>query len=200
MFSVGRNSKKTWPMKLFHALQASFYRYTLIKDPKTFRNELYKAWFPLGVFGRIYVASEGINAQLSVPEPAEEEFLNSFSNFKDIEGVFINRALTQGNKAFIKLDIRVREKIVADGLEGNVLERETPGDYLAPKEFHKKLEDNNSIVIDTRNDYECETGHFEKAYCPESETFSEVLPEIAQEFKDQKDKRCSSILHGGHSL
>lgn len=175
----------------------SFYRYTLIDNPTQFRNDLYQAWDKLNIIGRTYIASEGINAQLSVPEPHWEAFLHSLEVFPYTEKMFVNEGLTEGNDAFLKLDVKVRDKIVADGIEEDIFEVSEKGTHLDPLSFHQKLDDPNVIVVDTRNDYECEIGHFENALLPESENFRDVLPELAIKLKDKKKDPILMYCTGG---
>ncbi|MCI5072159.1 rhodanese-related sulfurtransferase [bacterium] len=181
----------------FARIPASFYKYGKIENPQDFRNDLYKFWYPMRVFGRVYVSKEGINAQVSVPEFLWNEFVETVHYFPLLKKTMVNRSRDQGNDAFLKLDIKLREKIVADGIKGNLFDEVTPGEHLSPKDFHEKLERGDVVLIDTRNDYECETGHFEGAYCPESKTFSQVLPEIKTKFAKDKDKTVLMYCTGG---
>src|SRR5690606_13074083 len=100
------------------------------------RNDLYQAWNKLHIIGRTYIASEGINAQLSVPEPHWEAFLQSLEIFSYTEKMFVNEGLTEGNDAFLKLDVKVRDKIVADGIEEDIFEVSEKGTHLDPLSFH----------------------------------------------------------------
>ncbi|MCB1198405.1 MAG: rhodanese-related sulfurtransferase [Deltaproteobacteria bacterium] len=181
----------------FHRKACSFYRYIHIENPQAFRNHLYLAWYPLGVLGRIYVSYEGINAQLCVPEYQWDHFADSLSLFPETQDMFINEALTEGDQAFLKLDIKVREKIVADGIDGNIFAQSHGGKHVSPIEFHHMLQEEDVIVVDTRNDYECEIGHFENALLPESETFRDVLPELKDKLQTQKDKKILMYCTGG---
>ena len=176
---------------------ASFYRYFHIEDPQTFRDDLYRAWFSLKVFGRVYVSREGINAQLSVPNHEWTSFEASLKRFKDLENVFLNHSLTSGEKAFIKLDVRVRERVVADGLEDLIFETSSPGRSLDPIAFHKALQEKDVVPVDVRNFYECETGRFDKAICPTSEFFSDVLPELKERLTLYRNRKLLLYCTGG---
>ncbi|MCB0327111.1 MAG: rhodanese-related sulfurtransferase [Bdellovibrionales bacterium] len=189
--------RKELAAEKFHRVGASFYRYTLIEDPQAFRDQLYLAWSNLRIFGRIYVAREGINAQFCVPEHSWNDFMDSLDRFPETQGIFVNRSNSSGDQSFIKLDVRVREKIVADGLQDNIFEYSEIGTHLGPEQFHKKMQDPNVLVVDVRNDYECETGKFENALTPESETFKEVLPELSQKLQEHKDKELLLYCTGG---
>ena len=154
----------------------SFYQYFPVDDPQLFRDDLYKALRNLKVFGRIYIASEGINAQLSVPAnnfEALKSFLFSIEPFKNIR---INVAVDDDGKSFWVLKIKVREKIVADGINDPAFSMQKKGKYINAENFNKLTEDSDTIVVDMRNHYEFEIGHFENAVEIPSDTFREQLP------------------------
>lgn len=175
----------------------SFYRYVPIQDPVEFRDELYKAWIALDVLGRIYVAHEGINAQMSVPEHKWDAFQKTFENFPYLQNITINDAVESGKYAFFKLDIRNRKRIVVDGLQENIFEVSSIGQHVSPSEFHEMVGQEDVIVVDARNNYECDIGHFEGAFLPKNKTFSRVLPEIKEALKDNKDKKILMYCTGG---
>ena len=95
----------------------SFYQYFPIADPKQFRDILYKNLNELKVFGRIYVAHEGINAQISVPKSNFDSLREYLNSIEPLQGVRLNIAVDDDGKSFWVLKIKVREKIVADGIE-----------------------------------------------------------------------------------
>lgn len=182
----------------FRRIACSFYRYISIEDPQQFRNALYKSWYPLGVLGRVYVSVEGINAQACVPEHQWEAFVSLLETWKVTQGIFINKALTSGDESFLKLDIKVRNKIVADGLDEHIFDTSTRGKHLTPRAFHDMMEKNDDVlVVDARNDYECEIGHFEGALLPTSETFRDVLPELSEKLQAHKEKKLLMYCTGG---
>ena len=181
----------------FARIGASFYRYTAIAEPKSFRDQLYRLWCPMQVFGRIYVAHEGVNAQVSVPEHRWQNFVDSIKTNETLGRCFINRALDRGDSAFIKLIIKVRPQIVTDGLPKPILPNQEDDSHLSPSEFHERCGQSDSLVVDVRNQYEQETGHFEDAYRAKAETFKELLPKLASELRDHKDKELLLYCTGG---
>jgi UPF0176 protein len=175
----------------------SFYRYVNIPGPTDLRNELFKSWSDLNCFGRIYLAHEGINAQMSVPENNWNEFerqLNSISFFKDVP---IKHAVDGNGKSFYKLIIKVRDKIVSDGINDETFDPANTGTYLSAAEFNKAIEEENTIVVDMRNHYESEVGRFERAFCPDADTFREELPLVIDHLKGQEDKKIIMYCTGG---
>ena len=179
-------------------LTLSFYAYAKITDPKKFRDELFIAWNALDALGRIYVAHEGINAQMSIPEENLEAFRETLEVYDFMKGIRLNEAVEHDDHSFLKLTIKVRNKIVADGLNDETFDVTNKGVHLKAKEFNNLLEDPNTIVVDFRNHYESEVGHFEGAITPDVETFRESLPIINEQLQDFKeDKNLLMYCTGG---
>ena len=179
-------------------LTLSFYAYAKIQDPKQFRDELFIAWNALDALGRIYVAHEGINAQMSVPADNFEAFRDTLEKYDFMKGIRLNVAVEQDNHSFLKLTIKVRNKIVADGLNDETFDVTNKGIHLKAKEFNNLLEDPNTIVVDFRNHYESEVGHFEGAITPDVENFRESLPIINEQLQNHKeDKNLLMYCTGG---
>ncbi len=179
-------------------LTLSFYAYAKIEDPKKFRDDLFIAWNALDALGRIYVAHEGINAQMSVPADQFEAFRDTLEVYEFMRGIRLNVAVEQDNHSFLKLTIKVRHKIVADGLNDETFDVTNKGIHLKAKEFNTMLEDPNTIVVDFRNHYESEVGHFEGAITPDVENFRESLPIINEQLQDFKeDKNLLMYCTGG---
>lgn len=175
----------------------SFYHYFPIGDPKLFRDELYLHLDKLKVFGRIYVAHEGINAQLSVPSSNYEAFREYLYSIEPLNGIRLNVAVDDDGKSFWVLKIKVREKIVADGINDPSFDMQNRGRYVNAEEFNKLTEDPDTIVVDMRNHYEFEVGHFDRAIEVPSDTFREQLPMSVDMLKGQKDKNIIMYCTGG---
>lgn len=142
----------------------SFYKYHHIKDPKAFRDALYLRWSELGVLGRIYVADEGINAQLSVPTENLEAFKAHLESIDFLAGNRLNIAVDDDGKSFFKLAIKVRRKIVADGIEDPNFDVTKIGKHLKAEEFNEVTDRDDVIIVDMRNHYESEVGHLKMPY------------------------------------
>jgi UPF0176 protein len=175
----------------------SFYKYFFIEDPVKFRDELYKGLNALDVFGRIYIAHEGINAQVSIPEDNFEAFKEFLCGFEALSQVRINIAVDNDGKSFWVLKIKVREKIVADGIKDPDFDMANKGKYVNAAEFNSLTKDPDTIVVDMRNHYEYEVGHFENAIEIPSDTFREQLPMAAEMLSDQKEKNIIMYCTGG---
>ena len=175
----------------------SFYQYFTIPNPQAFRDEIYRALNAIKVFGRIYVATEGINAQISVPSHNLEVLRDYLYSFKPLKGIRLNIAVNDDGKSFWVLRIKVREKIVADGINDPTFSMENKGKYVNAQQMNELLEFEDTVVIDMRNHYEYEVGHFEKAIEIPSDTFREQLPMAAEMMKDKKDKNIIMYCTGG---
>lgn len=179
-------------------LTLSFYAYAQISDPTQFRNDLFRAWDPLVVLGRIYVAKEGINAQLSLPADNFYAFKDTIEKYDFMQGMRLNIAVEQDDHSFLKLTVKVRDKIVADGLNDETFDVTNIGVHLKAKEFNTILDDPNTIVVDFRNHYESEIGYFKGAITPDVDTFRESLPIINEQLQDFKeDKNLVMYCTGG---
>ncbi|WP_224488278.1 oxygen-dependent tRNA uridine(34) hydroxylase TrhO [Robertkochia flava] len=170
-------------------LTISFYQYHHIQNPDDFRDQLFLEWDALEVLGRIYVAHEGINAQLSLPAENFEAFKKHLDSIDFLEDVRLNIAIEQDNFSFLKLKIKVRDKIVADGLDDASFDVTNKGVHLDAQGFNQILEDPNTVVVDMRNHYESEIGHFRNAITPDVDTFRESLPIIEEDLKEHKEDR-----------
>ncbi|MEC4113639.1 oxygen-dependent tRNA uridine(34) hydroxylase TrhO [Myroides pelagicus] len=170
-------------------LTLSFYAYAKIENPQQFRDDLFLAWDALGALGRTYVAHEGINAQMSVPASKFDAFRDTLEQYDFMKGIRLNVAVEQDDLSFLKLTVKVRNKIVADGLNDATFDVTNKGIHLKAKEFNTILEDPNTVVVDFRNHYESEVGHFVGAITPDVDTFRESLPIIKDQLEDIKEEK-----------
>ncbi len=175
----------------------SFYHYFPISDTKQFRDELYKALDALKVFGRIYVAHEGINAQISVPESNFDALKEYLYSIEALNGIRLNIAVDDDGRSFWVLKIKVRDKVVADGITDPLFSMENKGRYVNAKQMNDLLKDEQTVVIDMRNHYEYEVGHFDKAIEIPSDTFREQLPMAVEMMLDKKEKNIIMYCTGG---
>lgn len=175
----------------------SFYKYHPIHQVQEFRDSLYTMLRDLEVVGRIYVAAEGINAQIALPAERLEAFKEAINSISFLKDNRLNIAIEDHDKSFYKLDVKVRPKIVADGIDDPTFNPGDTGRYLEAGEWNAMLDDPDTVVIDMRNHYESEVGRFENARCPEAETFREELQTVIDEFADDRDKRILMYCTGG---
>lgn len=178
----------------------SFYQYANIEDPQLFRDQLFLMWSNLEVVGRTYVAKEGINAQMSVPVKNLERFRKELYEIDFLNQIRINIAVDEvaAEFPFLKLKVKVRNKILADGLEDESFDVTKIGKHLSAKEFNELTNDPETILIDFRNHYESEVGHFQGAITPDVDTFRDSLPFIEEKYlKGNEDKNLVMYCTGG---
>lgn len=175
----------------------SFYCYFKIEEPEIFRNTLYKELSAIGVLGRIYLAHEGVNAQISVPTENLTSFKSYLYAIEPLNGIRLNVAVDDDGKSFYVLDIKVRKNIVADGIKDPAFDMANRGKYVNAEQFNKLTDDPNTIVIDMRNHYEFEVGHFENAIEVPSDTFREQLPMAVDMMDNKRDKNIIMYCTGG---
>ncbi len=193
----GRLLKEKMRASTEERVTISFYKYHHITDPTQFRNDLYRQLETLGVLGRVYVASEGINGQISVPASSTDAFRSLLYSIPFLNGVRLNIAVQDDGKSFFKLKILVRKKIVADGLDDASFDVTDTGVHVNAEEFNRLADDPNTIIIDMRNHYESEVGHFKDAVLPDVDTFREEL-QVAEDLMSQhREKNLLMYCTGG---
>ena len=151
----------------------------------------------MGVFGRTYVSDEGINAQISVTKENFETFRDHLFSISFLDGIRLNVAIEDDGKSFYKLIIKVRKKIVADGLDDSSFDVTKCGKHLSAHEFNELTDQDDTILIDMRNHYESEVGHFEGAWCPDVDTFREEISLVEKELEGHEDKNIVMYCTGG---
>jgi UPF0176 protein len=189
--------KKRLTEETFKRITLSFYRYVNISDVESFRNHLFLKFSELNIFGRVYLAHEGINAQLSVPEGNWNKFLALLDEEPFLKNVPLKIAVEDDGKSFYKLIVRIRHKIVADGLNDDVFDVTNVGNHLTAEEFNAAMNDVNTVVVDMRNHYESEVGYFANALKPDADTFRDALPMALEMTKGAEDKKILLYCTGG---
>lgn len=175
----------------------SFYKYAHIDFPEGFRDRMYDEFSDMGILGRIYVSGEGVNAQISIPSNNYSTFANYIDAHDVLHGIRLNVAVESKKESFLKLKIKVREKIVADGLNDETFDVTNRGVHLDAKSFNEITSQDDTIIIDMRNHYESEVGHFDGAITPDVETFKESLPIIEEMLQEHKEKNIVMYCTGG---
>ncbi len=188
----------------------SFYRF--FAEPKDevgldlLAKKLRAVWEPFGALGRIYVASEGINAQMAVPATVFDHFAKACASLDELEKVFLNRdrqvpmATYMEDPAFDALHIRIRDQVVADGglLEQRAFDWADCGKPMEPEEWHQTVDDPNVIVLDCRNEFESEVGRFATAEPLNTSYFRESWDVLKQRLADvPKDQPILTYCTGG---
>lgn len=176
----------------------SLYKYFKIEDPQTFRDSLYLKFRDLDVMGRVYIAHEGINAQISVPTANLDAFRECVYTFHpELDQLRLNIAIEDDGKSFWVLRMKVRDQIVADGIDDPTFDPSNVGNYLKADEINKMAEEEEVIFVDMRNHYEYEIGRFENAIEVPSDTFREQLPMAIDMLKGNEEKNIIMYCTGG---
>ncbi|WP_284443048.1 rhodanese-related sulfurtransferase [Buchnera aphidicola] len=194
-------SKKELKKRIFSEteprLTLSFYKYFSIENTQEYRDEFYKNFNKYNVLGRIYIATEGINAQISIPKKNYFLLKNFLYNFNlELKNLRINKSLNN-EKSFWFLSVKVREKIVQDGIKQDFFNPKNVGTYIKSKTVNSMLSDKKIIFIDMRNSYEYAIGHFENAIEIKSLTFREQLKKLIPLMKYAKNKKIVMYCTGG---
>ena len=180
----------------FNRITASFYKYFEVDSPSIFRDNIYTKLDQLKIFGRIYIAKEGINAQVSVPEPKWSAFSKLIKNMKELENTSIKKALNNGI-SFYKLVVKVKKELVAYNLSEASFNIQKTGKYLTAKQYNSALDNPETLIVDMRNYYESEVGRFKGAIVPNVETSKELLPEVKNLLKGKEEQEILLYCTGG---
>lgn len=173
-----------------------YYYYTDIEDPEAFSAEHLELCKGMNLKGRILVANEGINGTVSGTVEDTEKYMEYMKNHPLFDGIVFKIDPSEGH-TFKKMHVRPRPELVNLSLEDDINPREMTGEYLEPKDFYAQMQDENTIVLDARNTYEYDVGHFRGAIRPDVETFRE-LPEWVRENRDMLEgKRILTYCTGG---
>lgn len=175
----------------------SFYRYILLDDAEAERQKLYSDLSEIDVLGRIYLATEGINAQISLPGYRLGEFKSYLQSRDYYTDMPLKIALEEPSVSFIKLKIKVRPKILADGLNDEGFDVTDVGEHLDALQFHELVGQADVNIVDMRNHYETEVGHFDGAFLPNSETFRDALPVVEKHLEGKQDQKVLLYCTGG---
>lgn len=181
----------------FDRTTISFYRYVKLENVEGLRDQLFREWHAMRMLGRVYLAEEGINAQISVPSFNVETLRENLDSRKEFKRVPFKIAVEDDGKSFIKLIVKVKDQIVADGLKPEDYDVTNVGNHLSAREFNEAMENPNTIVVDMRNHYESEVGHFDGAVLPEAETFKEELPMVLEKLRGKEDQKILMYCTGG---
>ena len=188
--------KKELKAETFRRITCSFYRYIDIADVQSFRDRLYRDLSNINVFGRVYVAKEGVNAQISCPEHQWDTFRKKLNSYEYLSSVHIKRAVKEG-QSFYKLTVKIKDQIVAYDVQVAEYDMGNVGRHLNASKFNEKLEQSNVVAVDMRNYYESEVGRFENALIPDVDTSRELLPEVKKMLKGHEEDEILLYCTGG---
>ncbi|CAL4323245.1 tRNA uridine(34) hydroxylase [Buchnera aphidicola (Eriosoma lanigerum)] len=176
----------------------SFYKYFYIRNPLLFRNNLYILFYSLNILGRVYVSKEGVNAQISIPKDISSYFKNILLNFSnEFNNIIINESIDNNNFSFWVLRIKVRNKLVSDGIEDKNFNPYIVGTYLNADLVNVMFNERKSIFVDMRNNYEYAIGHFDTAININRSRFRDQLKIIVKELEPYRNNNIILYCTGG---
>jgi len=180
-------------------LTIAFYQFVSLKNIEQLQVFILKFCQKNSIKGTILLASEGINGTISGDEKKIQKFIefikeDSFfkNNFKNLE----HKESWASKNPFYRMKVRLKKEIVALGVDG-VSPTDKVGKYINPEDWNKLIEDPDTIVIDTRNNYEVDIGSFKNAINPQTESFREFPAFVEKNLKDNKQKRVAMFCTGG---
>ncbi|MGE7918013.1 rhodanese-related sulfurtransferase [Viridibacillus sp. NPDC093762] len=173
-----------------------YYFYTTIEDPEAFAAEHLAYCKSIELKGRILVASEGINGTVSGTVEQTDAYMAHMKADPRFDGIVFKIDESEQH-AFKKMHVRPRPELVNLSLEDDVNPHEITGNYLEPAEFLEKMQEENTVIVDARNTYEFDVGHFKGAIRPDIETFRD-LPDWIRDNKELLEgKQILTYCTGG---
>ena len=175
-----------------------YYRYVRIENPEAFLKEHRQLCESLGLRGRIIVGDEGINGTVSGPTEATEKYIEAMHDDPRFAEMEFKIDDAEGH-VFPKMSIKVRDEIVRLGLdeEFDIDPNEVTGERLSPAEFYRKMQEEEVVIIDGRNDYEAELGRFKNAICPQIDNFRDFPEWLRDHAKELRGKKILTYCTGG---
>ena len=174
---------------------AALYKFAPLDNLDTMREAVLRACKEHDICGTLLLAHEGINGTIAGSREGIDAilaFLRSYPALKDLEH---KESYAEG-EPFYRMKVRIKKEIVTIGIP-EVNPNEVVGTYLNPEEWNKVISEPDTILIDTRNDYEVKVGTFKGAINPQTETFREFPDYVKQHFDNQKHKKVAMFCTGG---
>lgn len=173
-----------------------YYKYVTIENPEEFAAEHLQFCKELGLRGRVLVAKEGINGTVSGTVEQTNTYMETMHKDPRFKDLWFKIDEAEGH-AFKKMFVRPRPELVTFRLEEDINPNELTGKYLTPKEWYEMMQREDVVILDGRNDYEYEIGHFRGAIRPEVKAFREFPEWIRNNLSQYKDKKVLTYCTGG---
>lgn len=173
-----------------------YYKYVSIENPEECANEHRQFCNDLGLKGRIIIAAEGINGTVSGTIEQTDAYMRYMDEHPLFNGTWF-KVDEASEHAFKKMKVRYRSELVTLRLEDDIDPHKVTGKHLKPIEFFEAMQREDTVVIDARNDYEYDLGHFRGAVRPDILNFRD-LPEWIRENKQEfEGKKILTYCTGG---
>lgn len=173
-----------------------YYKYVPIEDHEAYAAEHLADCKRLGLKGRILIAHEGINGTVAGTREQTDAYIAMMQadpRFSDM----VFKIDESKVLPFKKIFVRPRHELVTFRLDEDIDPNELTGEYLTPREFYEALQQDDVIVLDGRNGYEYDIGHFRNAIRPDVEAFRDFPKWIRENLSEHKDKKILTYCTGG---
>lgn len=173
-----------------------YYHFTDLPNYETFAGEHLDFCNSLGLKGRILVANYGINGTVSGTVEQTEQYMETMRHDERFKGIIFKIDEHDGH-AFKKMHVRPREEVVTLRLDKPINPKELTGKYLDPQAFYEAMQDEDTVILDTRNDYEYDVGHFRGAIRPDIRNFRDLPQWVETNRHLLENKRILTYCTGG---
>jgi UPF0176 protein len=174
---------------------AALYKFAPLKDLKTLQAELKSLCEKQGICGTLLIAGEGINGTVAGNRAGIDALMRHIRALPGMDGIEYKESSADA-QPFHRMKVRIKKEIVTIGL-ASVNPNEVRGTYLSPEEWNKIAADPDTLLIDTRNDYEVKIGTFKNALDPSTKSFSEFPGWVDQNLHNQKKRKVAMFCTGG---
>ncbi|MBP5835741.1 rhodanese-related sulfurtransferase [Candidatus Phytoplasma meliae] len=173
-----------------------YYHYTKLQDIVSFHKQHFQYCQKLGLLGRIILSEEGINGTLSGIVKNIQTYMNDLkkdSRFSDI----VFKISSINAHIFPRLSVKVKKELVNLNLKEDINILKNRGKYLKPQAFYQAMQEENVLILDARNYYEYDLGHFRNAYNPKIKNFRDLPTWVEQNTKLLQNKKILTYCTGG---
>lgn len=171
----------------------TFYEFKRLADLPEIKAVLKSAMDEFSILGTIIIAEEGFNATVAGSPSDIEKFVAVLEKMFDTKLVY--KSSFHAERPFLKAKVRIKKEIVS--LRQTVEIEKGNGTHVRAADWNQIISDENTIVLDTRNEYEIEVGTFKNAVNPNIEKFSDLPKFTAENFEPEKHKRIAMFCTGG---
>lgn len=176
---------------------AALYRFAAFADPASMREPLFAKCEELGIKGTLLLAREGLNGTIAGTDNAIGAIIDHLRALPDCADLEVKYSYA-AKMPFIRLKVRVKQEIVTMG-EPDIDPRASVGRYVSPEDWNALIADPDTVVIDTRNDYETAIGTFEGAVDPHTASFRDFPAWFREHREDLLEgrKKVAMFCTGG---
>ncbi len=176
-------------------LIVAYYKFTPLPDYEERREPLQRICQKNGVKGTILLAAEGINSTMAGPPEGVEAVLDYLQSDPTIGELTVKRSWAD-DEPFYRMKVRLKKEIVRLGMP-EINPNDQVGTYVEPEDWNELISDPDVVVVDTRNDYECQIGAFKGALDPETKSFREFPEYVKRKLADKKGQKIAMYCTGG---